>query len=174
MSNKDTYCSFCGTVFNEDQISYPKTCSSCNNTTIKNLQLNVLAIVPILDKGKIGLLLCKKSTNPEGWEIPGGSMYFGETWEQSVTRELNEQTCINLPENMFNLLRAITPSENLTLVCQSTWLDITDSPLPEFVPNDNVLEVKVAFEPEELASSTHTELLAERLVQLNSAGPYIF
>jgi 8-oxo-dGTP diphosphatase len=57
----------------------------------------------IVDKGRILLLLRRKSPEEGSWSIPGGSVEFGETIEDAVIREIKEELGIDC--TIITLLR---------------------------------------------------------------------
>ncbi|HVX58651.1 MAG TPA: NUDIX domain-containing protein [Candidatus Saccharimonadales bacterium] len=67
----------------------------------------------IIHDGQGRILLQKRSKNcrdEQGrWDVGGGSMEFGEDWEQSVRREVKEELCVEALEvkflKAFNALR---------------------------------------------------------------------
>lgn len=43
-----------------------------------------------------GIVLVKRKNPPYGWALPGGFVEYGETVEQAVTRELREETGLDI------------------------------------------------------------------------------
>jgi len=56
-------------------------------------------VVILNDRGEVLLLLRKKDQLfPENWDLPGGHLLVGETWEQGARRETKEETNLSLGE----------------------------------------------------------------------------
>ena len=43
-----------------------------------------------------GIVLIERKNPPPGWAIPGGFVDYGETLEDAVTREMKEETCLDI------------------------------------------------------------------------------
>ncbi len=124
--------------------------------------------VMILKDGK--LLLGKRHEDPEKassllngagtWTMPGGKLHFGETFEESATREVLEETGITL--NKMNVIcvnqdiietahfitiglfsdtfsgepKVMEPDE----ITEWRWFDLNNLPSPIYFPSAKVLE----------------------------------
>jgi 8-oxo-dGTP diphosphatase len=122
----------------------------------------------ILKDGK--LLLGKRHEDPEKassllngagtWTMPGGKLHFGETFEESATREVLEETGITL--NKMNVIcvnqdiietahfitiglfsdtfsgepKVMEPDE----ITEWRWFDLNNLPSPIYFPSAKVLE----------------------------------
>jgi len=54
-------------------------------------------VVVLNDRGEILLLLRKKDQPfPNKWDLPGGHLVVGETWEEAAIREVKEETNLDL------------------------------------------------------------------------------
>src|SRR3989344_9674259 len=71
------------------------TCPNCNFIFWNNPRPCVSAIVPSKDKK---ILLLKRAKNPlkDYWCLPGGVVEYDETPEQSTTREVKEETNLDV------------------------------------------------------------------------------
>ncbi|WP_018350625.1 NUDIX domain-containing protein [Longispora albida] len=85
------YCTHCGTEFPGD--TWPRVCSGCPEVTYRNPLPVAIAVVPVAGGG---LLAVRRAIEPQLGELclPGGFMEYGETWQESVARELREETTI--------------------------------------------------------------------------------
>lgn len=61
-------------------------------STPKNPVVTVDAIIEIDG----GIVLIKRKNPPAGWAIPGGFVDYGETLEEAVCREMEEETGLNV------------------------------------------------------------------------------
>ncbi len=62
------------------------------------------------------LLLLKRKTPPEAgcWNIPGGRVEFGETLEEAVVREVEEETSLKVkPTSILGIVDHIVKNENV-------------------------------------------------------------
>ena len=105
----------------------------------------------------------RKSKHGTGtWAMPGGHLEYGETPAQCATRELMEETGINIPENEFQFISITNDSfpekhditihvraDNIDAIpkviepdkCETwQWFDIDKIPEPLFLPAFNLLK----------------------------------
>jgi ADP-ribose pyrophosphatase YjhB (NUDIX family) len=61
-------------------------------STLRNPVVTVDAIIEIDG----GIVLIKRKNPPAGWAIPGGFVDYGETLEEAVCREMEEETGLNV------------------------------------------------------------------------------
>lgn len=85
------------------------------NPLYKNIGAHVINAIFTIDKGKVKVLLVKRTNEPykNKWALPGGAMYNNELLEDTANRELKEKT---------NL-------ENISLTFAGVLDDIARSPL---------------------------------------------
>lgn len=155
----------CGTKHTAE--SFPKKCTQCNITTWINPIPTIVTIVPVCQGDKTGILLQKRNIEPSKgkWDIPGGFMDYGETWQDAASRETWEETGIKILPDHFHLLDVITtPTKYLTIVAKSDYLEDVDLSL--FVPNSEVTEIKIGFDSEELAFQSHTDIFNKQLLRI--------
>lgn len=164
---KNSHCSYCGNKFSNDK-KFPVRCTNCNNITYVNPLPVIVAMVPVLQVNgafpaydSLGLLIQKRNIEPgKGlWAFPGGYMELGETWQEAASRELKEEVGIIIPPERFSLSKIDKSNNgNILIFALSNFL-IRELDIKNFVPNDEVAEVSVAYEKMELAFPTHTSAL---------------
>ncbi len=157
--NKDSYCSFCGSQFSEDQV-YPKDCSDCHNITYVNPKPVAAVLLPIINEDRVGILTIRRAIPPfiGSLALPGGYVDVGETWQQGAARELFEETGIVVDsQSIYEWGLETVANGNLLIFCGTEPMDIKN--LSPFVPNSEVSEMLITYEPIELAFPTHTKYL---------------
>lgn len=156
---KDSFCSYCGNKFSAN--TYPKACDSCKSITFVNPLPVVVVLLPIKNEDRLGILTIRRSIPPfvGSLALPGGYLDVNETWQEGASRELFEETGIQVdPKEMQECGLETAPSNsNLLVFCGPPPLDIKD--LPTFVPNNEVSETFITYEPIELAFPTHTQYI---------------
>lgn len=158
---QDIHCSYCGTLFTVE--THPKKCAQCGNTAWKNPIPVVVALIPVFDskENKLGCLVVKRSIQPKlgEWALPGGYMDDHETWQGATAREVREEVGLDTHPDAWYLLEVVTaPTTGNLLVVAGHTMALKREALV-FVPNSEVSEVDVLFEPVDLAFPTHTEML---------------
>ncbi|MBL7190879.1 NUDIX domain-containing protein [bacterium] len=92
-----THCAFCGGILRDENIEgrIRKLCGSCGCV---NYQNPIPSIAAIITDNSGGLLLVKRSVEPGVglWCLPGGFMELGETPEETVVREVLEETGLHV------------------------------------------------------------------------------
>jgi len=159
---KDSHCSYCGARFTEQE-KWPRKCFICWNESYKNPIPIVVAIIPVLsDEGyELGYLIEQRAIPPEvgGWAFPSGYVNFGETWQQAVVRELQEEVGLTTREENFALLSIEKPaSGNMLLFCEhKTGVRLSQI---QFVPNEEVSAIELVPSPNDksLCFPTHNEV----------------
>ncbi|MCB1178173.1 MAG: NUDIX domain-containing protein [Leptospiraceae bacterium] len=93
---KNSFCSFCGNKFSEDQ-KYPRECAVCRQITYINPIPVCVMIVPVGN----GILGVKRGIEPgKGMPaLPGGFIDGGETWQEGGAREVWEEVQVKIDPN---------------------------------------------------------------------------
>jgi ADP-ribose pyrophosphatase YjhB (NUDIX family) len=162
MHTQHSYCSYCGQPFEVDQ-AWPRLCAACGNTSFVNPVPVAVVLLPVDD----GLLAVRRNIEPQIGKLalPGGYINRGESWQQAGARELFEETGIIIqPADLREFRVKSAPGYN-TLVVFGLAQTVSSRDLPPFVPNEETQEVCVVTAPQELAFSTHTEVLREYFEQ---------
>ena len=166
----EKYCAFCGRPFEHPEAGWPKSCA-CGEITYRNPLPVVNALVPVLrEDGKIGVLLIQRGIEPcrGQWALPGGYLELGETWQQGAARELFEETGLVVDADQISLVTVdMNPKRTQILVFAKTPAYAAKN-LPKIARNEEVLDDKVIYEPEELAFPPQTKLIRSFLTSDNS------
>lgn len=164
------FCPYCGYKFTET--GWPLTCSSCKQTSYRNPIPVAVGLVPVIEKGRYtgsterdiraatGLLVVRRSIQPQigHLALPGGYLEFGETWEHGVARECREEADYEPSEDGISPFLIRTSPKGLLLIfglCEV--VPVEKLRLADFKPNNEVSEIKVIYEPTDLAFPLHTE-----------------
>lgn len=179
---KDSHCSYCGTRHTE-QILWPRRCFRCYNDSFSN-PLPVVVVMLVVERyqGGLqkGLLIQKRGIEPQkgGWALTGGYIDKGETWQEAAVREVHEELNLDIKEDRLELvgIASSTKKDTMLVFCKynETWdWQGGDNPGLEeffkkdgFLPNEEVAEVGVMWEPMELAFPTHNEFANKLLAKL--------
>jgi ADP-ribose pyrophosphatase YjhB (NUDIX family) len=158
MVQKNSHCSYCGQPFDAHQ-KWPRVCASCGNTSF----LNPLPVSVVLLPVDEGVLLVRRNIEPQIGQLalPGGYMNLGETWQQAGARELFEETGIIIRPAEVHEFRVKSAPGGTTLLVFGLAPGVKLQDLPDFVPNEETQEVCIATQAQELAFSTHTEVMRE-------------
>lgn len=164
---KNSHCSYCGTKYGSipySTVTWPRYCYNCANTTWRNpLPVTVALCSVIGPVNERGLVVIRRSIEPHigEWALPGGYLDYGETWQEGTVRELFEETGMKVSQEriLSNSCQLITaPSNSNLLIFSTVWVSIDELPT-KFIPNSEVSEMKVVYEPMKLAFPTHTEMM---------------
>lgn len=162
---KDTCCSYCGTPFT-DTARYPRQCGQCGESAWGNPVPVAVAIQPIIGGG---VIVIRRNVEPGtgGLALPGGFMDFNETWIQSCSRELFEETGVrNEVEGTLPFRIHDVPRKQNMLVLFGLMKPLAEANLPPFVPNKEVAERFIVHGPTALIFETHESVLREYFEQL--------
>ena len=160
---KDSHCSFCGTKFTE-QNDWPRKCFHCYNDTYKNPLPVVVTVLNVWENNKLGTLIQKRGHEPkkDEWAFTGGYIDKGETWQEAIVREVREELGLETSVDDYLLSDVLSNTDKSTLLVFAICLKTFEKNELNFVPNDEVTEIKIIHEPIELAFPSHTEMLALR------------
>lgn len=96
---KDAFCNYCGSPLIKKNI-YPKRCEVCDIQIWDSVPSASVGLVPVLStsNNSVKVLLIKRNIDPgKGcWAMPGGYIDRGETWQEALTREVKEETGIDV------------------------------------------------------------------------------
>jgi ADP-ribose pyrophosphatase YjhB (NUDIX family) len=154
---KDSHCSSCGAPFGADP-GWPRTCGTCRSVSYRNPLPVAVALLPVRDAGRDGLVVIRRTIEPRRGEaaLPGGFIDFGESWERAVVRELAEETGIVASAADITLADALTDVEGGYLLLFGL-LPVRDAAdLPPSAPTDETEGHHILYAPTELGFPLHT------------------
>ncbi len=156
------FCSYCGTRF-ADASTYPRTCAACGTQTWANPIPVAVALVPVIEGARTGLLVVRRAIPPVGkLALIGGFVEEHESWQACAAREVREEAGVEIdPARIEPLWYASSePRPNrILLFCLAAPLQAAE--LPPFAPNTEASERGLIFGPDGaddlLAFSLHAE-----------------
>jgi len=155
---KDSHCSYCGTKFTEQE-NWPRKCFICWNESYKNPIPIVVALVPVFlhPNAQCSWLIEQRAIEPQkgGWALPSGYVNFGETWQDAVVRELQEEVGLETKPEDWKLVTIVTPaSGNMLIFCAHNGVKKEDI---KFEVNEEVsaIDFPVLPEHQELCFPSH-------------------
>ncbi len=161
--SKDTYCSFCGTIFAE-QKSYPRKCFHCGNDKWSNPLPVVCMLFNVWENNRLGTLIQKRNIEPKKgeWALTGGYIDDGESWRDAAVREAREELGLETKPESYMVLDAHSNSSKSSILIFVSYIPSLYMDQIHFTPNEEVQEIKIVHHAMELAFPTHTEMLARR------------
>ena len=155
MHEKNSHCSFCGSRF-AGPASWPRTCTVCHNTTY----LNPLPVAVVLLPLDSGIIVIRRNTEPQKGTLtlPGGYIDFGETWQEAGSRELLEETGIEIASGELRLYDVMNGLDG-TLVVFGLAEQQPRHCLRPF-SSAETQEVVLIDRPIELGFTMHTQVMA--------------
>ncbi|MEV6006894.1 NUDIX domain-containing protein [Streptomyces sp. NPDC051976] len=155
---KDSHCSTCGAPFGADP-GWPRTCPACGAVSYRNPLPVALALLPVRQEGRTGLVVIRRTIPPHIGELalPGGFIDHGESWQHAVTRELREETGIPADTADVTLADALTDEQGGYLLLFGLLPERELSALPASVRTDETDGFQPLWQPSELAFPLHTQ-----------------
>lgn len=160
-SAKDSHCSYCGSAY-PPGAAWPRRCPGCGRTGYLNPAPVAVALQPVRHGRSTGLVVVRRSIGPARGTLalPGGFMDVGETWQQAVTREMQEETGIAADPAEVRLAGVRTALDGYLLVFGLLPARDLDR-LPASAPTGETDGWEVLSGPAELGFPLHTEAAAE-------------
>ncbi|MDX3097709.1 NUDIX domain-containing protein [Streptomyces sp. ME19-03-3] len=153
---KDSHCSSCGAEFASDA-RWPRRCAACGGITYRNPLPVAVALLPVRTPQGTGLLLVRRSIEPQRGllALPGGFVDLGETWQEAVVRELDEETGIEAAAGEVRLADALSGDTGHLLVF-GLLPERAAEDLPPAVATDETDGREILLAPADLAFPLHT------------------
>jgi 8-oxo-dGTP pyrophosphatase MutT (NUDIX family) len=150
---KNSYCNFCGSAIQPDAV-FPYECPSCHFFTY----LNPIPVAVLLVPVEKGLLVVRRNIEPFKGQLafPGGFMDLNETWQEAASRELREETNIQIDSRSIKLMELVTVP-NLLLIF-GIAPKLTEKELAVFTPNSETSEIIIASATTALAFPEHNRI----------------
>jgi 8-oxo-dGTP pyrophosphatase MutT (NUDIX family) len=156
MPKRDTFCSFCGSPFQDT--GYPRSCTQCGETTYRNPIPVAVTIVPVDG----GVLAIRRGIEPGKGKLafPGGYIELGESWQAAGAREIFEETGIRINATSIREF-AVESAPDGTLLIFGVATPIDSKLLSAFAATDEAPEIVILRDAIEMAFSLHSEVLRE-------------
>jgi 8-oxo-dGTP diphosphatase len=163
MYKKNSCCSYCGDDF-VNQVTYPRICFHCNNETYDNPSPCVVLYIDVWENNKSGTLVQRRAIEPnkDQWALTSGYMNKGETWEETSAREVYEEIGLITDPKDYSLLTVKTSESIGNLLIFGILNYRVYMKDIKFVPNEELSEIKVIYEPIELAFPIQNEMLKKK------------
>lgn len=154
---KDSHCSYCGTPFSP-AAGWPRSCAACGGITYRNPLPVAVALLPVRAAAGTGLVVVRRAIEPGRGllALPGGFVDLGETWQQAVVRELDEETGIEASADDVRLADALSGDTGHLLVF-GLLPERAAEDLPPVVATEETDDREILLAPAELAFPLHTE-----------------
>lgn len=150
---RDAFCHSCGAPF-PDTSRYPRKCAQCRTEVWANPIPVSIALVPVEDGGRTGLLVVRRAIQPQLGKLGlvGGFLEEHETWQEGAARETREETGLLIDAATVTPMwfASSSPRPNRVLLF-GVAAPLAVSALPPFVPSTESSERGLVFGPEGLA-----------------------
>lgn len=178
-TNRKLFCQSCGGLVVSEPDGH-KRCGQCGSQIFENPIPVVVALVPVRDHDRIGLLLLRRGIEPgrSKLALPGGFLEM-EAWQYGLSRELEEETRLTLSPNVWSPFgfASSEPQPNRLLVF-ATCPAVSAADIPAFTPSDETEALGLVFNPDQLdtlmAFSLHHTQICAWFARYGGAGPLGF
>lgn len=159
-----TFCHYCGVPL-LGLVRFPRTCARCKQVIYVNPAPVVVLLIPASSSPN-GVIGHKRGIEPEKgkWALPSGYVDLGETWQEAALREFEEELGFKPPVAASGLkVWSVETSTNTQTIL--IFVDFCVLiPVPEdFVPNEEVLDLKLCTDPSEFCWSLHQGVTSDYL-----------
>lgn len=154
MREKHSHCSFCGAKFSETE--WPRKCADCGGTIYRNPIPVVVVLVPVSG----GLLIVRRNIEPQKGllALPGGYLDHGESWQEGCSREVLEETGVEIEADDLRLYDVLTAPDGTIVIFGLAKKDARG--WRNDFPSAETLEVTRIDQPTELCFELHTRVVA--------------
>lgn len=165
MPRKNSFCSYCGHAFAEQQ-RWPRQCASCQSTSYINPLPVSVVLVPMGE----GLLVVRRGIEPRKGQLalPGGFIEVGESWQQAGAREVREETGVVLSPDEIKDHRVLSAPDGTVLIF-GLASPREEAALPIAPPDSAAGEtesIEILRGPAELAFPLHSQIVREYFARL--------
>ncbi|WP_052850313.1 NUDIX domain-containing protein [Streptomyces avicenniae] len=149
-----SHCPYCGIAY-AVEAGWPRDCPGCGETHWANPLPVAVAMLQVRLEHGLGLVVVRRDIEPCRGELalPGGYMELGESWQQSVARELREETGLIGDAADVTLFDVHSGDRTVNVYGLLPPVDLAD--LPESAPTDETTEWLVLDKPVPLAFPGH-------------------
>lgn len=150
-TNRKLFCQSCGGLVATGPDGH-KSCGQCGLDIFENPIPVVVALVPVRDQDRIGLLVLRRGIEPGRGKLalPGGFLEM-EAWQTGLSRELEEETRLVLgPEVWSPFGFASSEPQPNRLLAFATCPAVTAADIPAFTPSDETEALGLVFNPDQL------------------------
>lgn len=164
-----SHCHRCGSQYESNL--WPRVCveDDCRAMVWRPIHPVAVLLQPVLDmdsldpgeRTRVGVILGRRGINPHlgQWALPGGFVEFGEQAEVAAAREIKEEMNIDvLGAPTFNHSFADDEGHFLLFFHGIVMDSINTAKM--YQSSQECTEMKIVYEPEELAFESHTRALA--------------
>lgn len=154
MPEKNSHCSFCGSKFKGGE--WPRTCASCGSKSY----MNPIPVIVVLIPSGNGLVAVRRNIDPQKGllALPGGYLDYGESWQEGGSRELREETGIEIEPDDLSLYDVLTAPDG-TVVIFGLAGKTREERLNPF-RSEECQEITVIDDPEQLCFELHVRVVS--------------
>lgn len=175
---RDTFCSYCGTRHLE-AARYPRECPGCKTTIWANPIPVCVALVPVIDGGRSGLLAIRRAIPPAIHKLAlvGGFLEEHETWQVGMAREVREETSVEIdPAGLVPMHYASSSPKPNRVLLFAVAAPVDAASLPPFSPDAETAERGIIFGPggidADFAFSLHADAVRRYFAERGVEGPH--
>ena len=156
------FCSYCGTKFAGNDLH----CGNCGNSTYVNPLPVVVGIIQLINpqNKQKKVVTIKRGIEPclGGYAFPGGFLEERESWQQGLSREIEEEIGFKVPSESWKLetVRSIVRQigrDNLLLFGSTEIVESDEEFIKKCKLTPEVLEIKLVDGPSQLCFHAHNE-----------------
>ncbi|MBX7197038.1 MAG: NUDIX domain-containing protein [Sandaracinaceae bacterium] len=175
---RDAFCHACGAPFS-DTSRYPRRCAQCRTEVWANPIPVTIALVPVLDGARTGLLVVRRAIQPQLGKLGlvGGFLEDHESWTEGAARETREEAGVRIDPSTITPLwfSSSAPRPNRVLLFGvAACIDVAT--LPPFVPSSEASERGLVYGPSGLedvfAFGLHVEAARRWMHAQSIVGPH--
>jgi ADP-ribose pyrophosphatase YjhB (NUDIX family) len=175
-TNRKQFCQSCGGLV-ATGLDGHKSCGQCGLDIFENPIPVVVALVPVRDQDRIGLLVLRRGIEPGRGKLalPGGFLEL-EAWQSGLSREVEEETRLVLGPDVWSPFGfASTEPQPNRLLAFATCPAVSAADIPAFAPSEETEALGLVFHPDQLdalmAFPLHLAQIRTWFARHGAAGP---